>query len=147
MWKRKLEAEAVEAVNFLWKQKHFDERGWKRKRTRKRKCSKGAGSGSNFFKIRRFRIFNLATTVGVKCYNNNNNIESTTPASWSSGNAFVSGAGGLRFKSRAGQIGRSVANGSPSLRHFFERSCVARAQWRGDGPRQLVTRFGVIQRV
>ena len=42
MWKRKrkLEAEAVEAVNFLWKRnrKHFDERGWKRKRTRKRKC-------------------------------------------------------------------------------------------------------------
>ena len=42
MWKRKrkLEAEAVEAVNFLWKRKrkHFDERGWKWKRTRKRKC-------------------------------------------------------------------------------------------------------------
>ena len=36
--KRKLEAEAVEAVNFLWKRKHFDERGWKRKQTRKRKC-------------------------------------------------------------------------------------------------------------
>ena len=32
--------------------------------------------------------------------------------SWSSGNAFVSGAEGLRFKSRAGQIGHSVANGS-----------------------------------
>ena len=40
-------------------------------------------------------------------------------------NVFVSGAGGLRFKSRAGQIGHSVANGSPPLRHFFERSCVA----------------------
>ena len=63
------------------------------------------------------------------------------------GNAFVSGAGGLKFKSRAGQIGHSVANGSPPLRLFFERSCVARAQRRGDGPRQLVTRFGVIQRV
>ena len=50
------------------------------------------------------------------------------PASWSSGNAFVSGAGGLRFKSRAGQIGHSVADSSPPLRHFFERSCVARAQ-------------------
>ena len=50
------------------------------------------------------------------------------PASWSSGNAFVSGAGGLRFKSRAGQIGHSVANGSPPLQHFFEWSCVARAQ-------------------
>ena len=64
-------------------------------------------------------------------------------ASWSSGNAFVSGAGGLRFKSRAGQIGHSVSNGSPPLHHFFERSCVARAQWRGDGPRQLVIRFAV----
>ena len=55
-------------------------------------------------------------------------ISGEVPASWSSGNAFVSGAGGLRFKSRAGQIGHSVANGSPPLRHFFERSCVARAQ-------------------
>ena len=33
------------------------------------------------------------------------------PASWSSGNTFFSGAGGLRFKSRASQIGHSVANG------------------------------------
>ena len=46
------------------------------------------------------------------------------PASWSSGNALVSGAVSLRFKSRAGQIGLSVANGSPLLQHFFERSCV-----------------------
>ena len=37
------------------------------------------------------------------------------PASWSSGNAFVSGAEGLRFKSRAG----SVANGSPPQRYFL----------------------------
>ena len=51
-----------------------------------------------------------------------------SPASWSSGNVFVSGAGGLRFKYRAGQIKHSVANGSPPLRHFLERSCVARAQ-------------------
>ena len=50
------------------------------------------------------------------------------PASWSSGNAFVSGAEGLRFKSRASQIGHCVANGSPPLRYSFERSCVARAQ-------------------
>ena len=42
-----------------------------------------------------------------------------------SGNKFVSGAGGLGFKSRAGQIGHSVANGSPPLRYFFEKSCVA----------------------
>ena len=43
-------------------------------------------------------------------------------------NAFVSGAESQRFKSQAGQVGHSVANGSPPLRHFFERSCVARAQ-------------------
>ena len=49
-------------------------------------------------------------------------------ASWSSDNAFVSGAVGLRFKSRAGQIRHKVANGLPQLQHFYERSCVARAQ-------------------
>ena len=44
----------------------------------------------------------------------------------SSGNAaFASRVEGLKFKSRAGQIGHSIDNGSPSLRHFFERSCVA----------------------
>ena len=48
--------------------------------------------------------------------------------SLSSGNTFVSGAGGLRFKSLASQTERNVANGSPPLRHFFERSCVAQAQ-------------------
>ena len=67
--------------------------------------------------------------------------------SWSSGNAFVFEAGGLRFKTRVGKTELSVANGSPPLRNFFERSCVARAQWHGDGPCQLVVRFGVIQRV
>ena len=41
-------------------------------------------------------------------------------ASWSSNNAFVSGAGDLRFKPRAGQIGNSVANDLLPLRHFFE---------------------------
>ena len=50
------------------------------------------------------------------------------PASWSSGNAFVSGAEGLSFKSRASQIRHSVANGSPPLQQFFERSCVAQVQ-------------------
>jgi len=35
MWKRNLEAAAVEAVKFLWKRKHFEERSLKRKRTRK----------------------------------------------------------------------------------------------------------------
>ena len=45
-----------------------------------------------------------------KCINQNKNLQ---PASWSSGNVFVSGAGGLRFISRAGQIEHGVANGSP----------------------------------
>ena len=67
--------------------------------------------------------------------------------SWSSSNAFVSGAGGLRFKSRAGQITHNVVNGSPPLRHLFKRNRAARAQRRGDGPQKLVTRFGIIQRV
>ena len=49
-------------------------------------------------------------------------------SSWSSGNAFVSGAGGLRLKSWAGQIEHRVANCLPRLRLFFERSCVARGQ-------------------
>ena len=43
------------------------------------------------------------------------------PASWSSGNAFVSGAGGLRIKSRTGQIEHSVANGSPPLLTFLQK--------------------------
>ena len=60
---------------------------------------------------------------------------------------FASGVGGLRFKSWRGQIGDRVANGSPPLRHFFEKSCIAWAQWRGDGPCKLITRFGAIERV
>ena len=36
-------------------------------------------------------------------------------ASRSSGNEFVFGAGGMKFKSPADQIGRSVANGSLPL--------------------------------
>ena len=43
-------------------------------------------------------------------------------------NAFIFRTGGLRFKSLAGQVERSIANGLPPLRHFFERGCVARAQ-------------------
>ena len=45
--------------------------------------------------------------------------------------------GDLRFKSRAGRIGQSVAL---PLQHFFENSSAALAQWRWDGPRKLVTR-------
>jgi len=35
----------AEAVKFLWKRKHFEERSWKRKKTRKRLTIYGAGSG------------------------------------------------------------------------------------------------------
>ena len=38
---------------------------------------------------------------------------------------FVSEAGGLRFKFRAGQIGHRDASGSPRLQYFLERRCVA----------------------
>jgi len=46
MCKRKLEAEAVEAAKFLWKRKHFEDRSWKWKQTRKRLTLYGAGSES-----------------------------------------------------------------------------------------------------
>ena len=55
-----------------------------------------------------------------------------TKNSWSSANAFLSGVGGQKFKSRTGQIERSVANDSPPLRYFFERSCVANDGGRND---------------
>ena len=38
-------------------------------------------------------------------------------ARWSSGNAFVSGARGLRFKFQDRQIGHGIVNGLPSLPH------------------------------
>ena len=58
--------------------------------------------------------------------------------------AFVSVAVVLRFESRAGQIERSIANGSPPLQQFFERSGVVRARKRENRSRKLVTHFGVI---
>ena len=48
------------------------------------------------------------------------------PACCLSDKAFVSGAGGMGFKSHTCQVGHSVANGSVPPQHFFERSCVAR---------------------
>ena len=50
------------------------------------------------------------------------------PTGWYRAVACSCGAGGLRFKFRAGQIEYNVANDSSPLRHFFERSCVARVQ-------------------
>ena len=67
-------------------------------------------------------------------------------ASWPSDKAFVSGARDLKFKSPV-KLDTIIANGSPPLRHFFERSCVARAQRHGDVSRKLVPHFGVIQGV
>jgi len=53
MWKSKPKLETVEAVKFLWKRKHFEERSWnwKRKRTRKHLTFWGAGIGSIFHKM------------------------------------------------------------------------------------------------
>jgi len=43
---------------------------------------------------------------------------------------------------KVGQILHSVANCSSPLQHLC-KCCVALALWRGDGHRQLVTRFDV----
>ena len=59
------------------------------------------------------------------------------PVSWLSGNAFVSGMEGLRFKSRVGQIGHSVANGSPFIAAIFLRKelrCPGTMTWRWAPP-------------
>ena len=61
-------------------------------------------------------------------------------ANSSSGNAFVSEAGGS--KSWASQIGHSIAKGSPLQRHFFESRCTARTQWRA-----LQTRYTLRHRL
>ena len=73
--------------------------------------------------------FTFAVMYFTKCNKNVNliNVNPVWPASWSSSNAFVSGARGLRFRSRTGLIGHGVVNGYIPLRHFFERRCVARA--------------------
>ena len=69
-------------------------------------------------------------------------FNSNTQASGSSRNAFVSGAGGLRFKSN------TVL---PTACHrCYVSSKEALLPGRNDsekGPRKLVTRFGVVQRV
>ena len=45
-----------------------------------------------------------------QAYVSKKNFHQISAHIWSSGNAFVSGAANLRFKSRASQIGHSVAN-------------------------------------
>ena len=59
---------------------------------------------------------------------------------WTSSKAFVSGAGGLRFKSRAGQIRQCCQRFAIAVLFLPKKLCCPRAQWRGDGPRKLVTR-------
>jgi len=54
-----MEEEAVELVKFLWKRKHFKERSWKRKQTRKRLTLSGAESGS--------KKYSTASTSLVGC--------------------------------------------------------------------------------
>ena len=51
------------------------------------------------------------------------------------------------MKSWAGEIGHGFAYHLPPLRHFFPRSCVARAQRLEGRPHKLVIRFDVIQKV
>ena len=62
-------------------------------------------------------------------------------ASWSSGNAFISGASRLRFKSSAGLV--VTARNCCDI--FFEGSCLGQAM-QETSAFKLVTRFGVTQR-
>ena len=59
---------------------------------------------------------------------------------------FVSGAGGMRFKSRAGQIAHSVANGSLPLRHFLKGVVFPAGTMTRKRARPIRYSFGVIQR-
>ena len=76
------------------------------------------------FKVRRLQCFSKLAV----CF------KLMAPASWSSGNAFVSGVGGLRFKSRTGQIEHSVTNDLPPLRHSSKRAVLPRAMTRRWAP-------------
>ena len=60
--------------------------------------------------------------------------------SWSSGNAFVYGANGLGFKSRAGQSDTVL---QMARYRYNTSSKEAVVQWRRDDPSKLVTLFGV----
>ena len=93
MWKRKRWKRLI----FLWKRKrkHFDERGWKRKANSKAKVLKKEPEAEAVFS--RFRILNLATTVGVKSYNNNNNTESSTRGMVWNGKMEWNGNGKFRY--------------------------------------------------
>ena len=69
------------------------------------------------------------------------------PARWSSGYAFVSGAGGLRFKSRAVQIRHNVPTGRHRC-NISSRGFVLPVRNDAEmGSRKLTTRFGVIPQI
>ena len=71
------------------------------------------------------------------------------PASWSSSNAFVSGAGGRSEVRISGRSNRTQCGQRLATAATFSRTeiCCPQAQWRGDGARQLATCFGVLQQV
>ena len=62
----------------------------------------------------------------------------------SRGNAYVSKAGGLRIKSRAGQIGHRFANGLPPAVTYLQKELCYPGGMGEDGPRQLTTCFSVM---
>ena len=66
------------------------------------------------------------------------------PVSLSSGNAFISRAGRCEIQISVCQIGHNAANSSPPL-HISSKWAVLtiKAQWRGNGSRKLVSRFGL----
>jgi len=52
----------AETVEFLWKRKHFEERSWKRKQTRKRLSLNGAASGGKYILLLPHPRFRLPVT-------------------------------------------------------------------------------------
>ena len=64
---------------------------------------------------------------------------SVEQATWLNGNLLFYEAGSLTFKSRASQIGHSVANCLPPLRFFSGSSGVAQVKSRGEGRCKLST--------
>ena len=86
-------------------------------------------------------LFGSGEMILVFEYRNSFKCRQIVPASRSSGNAFVPVAGCRKFKSRAGQIGRNVANGSQLLQYIFEKSelCCPGAMTRRCAPRTRYT--------
>ena len=81
---------------------------------------------------------NVLANVIQMTYGGNklNFIYVSVPASCSSGNAFVSGPGGWRFKSRAGQIGQCCQQ-LASVATFFELCCLGAIDFSDHPSRKL----------